>query len=273
MSRRHLPRSRRVAAVAALGLAAGLALPTAATAEPAPVELPAAPAENPLTAALEALRGVPDADPAALTAAEAIANAHGSLTDVAEDSPLAAYEDGIEFLRTLGIEPFLYPTVAPFCAADGNLPLGVVPAAAGAVPGPWPNLQVAGFDLNAVDPAETLFAFVPLGLDAEADTAGVQLAWFNINTFQGGIVPMGTIGEVAAASVPDIVPEALRPTVQKAIEEFVSGTLPAGGARVAPVETGSGTVLSAIFGNVRNSETSCFFLPTIGIVNVPATEG
>ena len=46
-----------------------------------------------------------------------------------------------------------------------------------------------------------------------------------------------------------------------------------GGARVAPVDTGSGTVLAAVFGTVTNGETSCFFLPTVGIVDVPATAG
>ena len=37
------------------------------------------------------------------------------------------------------------------------------------------------------------------------------------------------------------------------------------GARLAPVETGNGTVLSAVFGTVQNGNRSCFFFPMIGI--------
>jgi len=230
------------------------------------------PAENPLPAALHALRTTPGSDPLAIAAAEAIGGARGSAVDAVETSPLGAYEEGMEFLRRLGVEPFLYPAIAPFCSEDGALPLGTVPAAAGALPGPWPNIDFAplAVDLNVVDPAQTLFAFVPLGLEGDADTSGIQLAWFNINTLQGGFVPMGTMTEAAAQAVPSNVPEEMRPLVEAAISRFITDAVPFGGVRVAPVETGSGTVLSAIFGTVQNGDASCFFLPTIGIVDVPA---
>lgn len=246
MSRTRRHHLRRFTAAAALTLAAGLTLPATATAEP-------------------------DADPVALAAAEAIQNARGGVVDAAEPSPLGAYEDGMELLRTLGIEPFLYPTGAPFCATDDNLPLGIVPAVGGAIPGPWPaTAPLPGldfeFDFDLVDPAETLFAFVPTGLDADADASGIQLAWFNVNTFQGGFVPMSSPGETLTAAVP----EQLRGFAGPIIDRFLADALPMGGVRVAPVETGSGTVLSAIFGTVRNGDTTCFFLPTIGIVDVPA---
>ncbi|MGA4690644.1 hypothetical protein ACPCXD_10300 [Rhodococcus sp. AB351] len=275
MSRRHRNRMRRISAAAALTVAAGLALPAVAVAEPAPAE-PAAPAEapatSPLVSSLEALRALPGVDPTTLAAAEAIANARGSAVDAAEATPLGAYEDGMEFLRRLGVEPFLYPTGAPFCTADGDLPLGTVPAVAGALPGPWPNSDIpfVSENLNVVSPAETLFAFVPVGLEEDADTSGIQLAWFNVNTFQGGFVPMGTPEEAAAGAIPAGVPEDLRGLVEQAITTFIADTLPLGSVRVAPVETGSGTVLAAVFGNVRNGDAQCFFLPTIGIVDVPA---
>ncbi|MCD2115903.1 MULTISPECIES: hypothetical protein [Rhodococcus] len=275
MSRRHRNRMRRISAAAALTVAAGLALPTIAGAEPAPTD-PAAPAEapatSPLVSSLEALRALPGVDPTTLAAAEAIANARGSAADAAEATPLGAYEDGMEFLRRLGVEPFLYPTGAPFCTADGDLPLGTVPAVAGALPGPWPNRSLSPLPgtLNVVSPGETLFAFVPVGLEEDADTSGIQLAWFNVNTFQGGFVPMGTPEETAAGAIPAGLPVQARGIVEQAITTFIADTLPLGGVRVAPVETGSGTVLSAVFGNVRNGDTQCFFLPTIGIVDVPA---
>jgi len=273
MSRRHRRRPHRFTAAASLALAAGLMLPAVAAADPAPADPPvAAPAESPLSGILGALRALPGGDPVALAAAEAIANARGSAVDAAESTPLGAYEDGMEFLRRLGIEPFLYPTGAPFCTADGDLPLGTVPAMAGALPGPWPDYDLAPLPetVNVVDPAETLFAFVPLGLENDADASGMQLAWFNINTFQGGFVPMGTPEEAAAGAIPTSVPPQLRGVVEQAIERFIADTLPMGGVRVAPVETGAGTVLSAVFGTVQNGEASCFFLPTIGIVDVPA---
>ncbi|MEU5840770.1 hypothetical protein [Rhodococcus sp. NPDC047139] len=275
MSRRHRHLVSRFSVAATLTLTAGLALPATAAADPAPAQpaVPAqVPAESPLSAALDALRALPDGEPAALAAAEAIANARGSAVEAAESTPLGAYEDGMEFLGRLGIQPFLYPTGAPFCTADGDLPLGTVPAVAGALPGPWPEYRPVPMlePLNLVNPAETLFAFVPLGLEGDADTTGIQLAWLNINTLQGGFVPMGTPEEAAAGAIPDTVTGPARGIVEQAVARFIADTLPMGGVRVAPVETGSGTVLSAVFGTVRNGAASCFFLPTIGIVDVPA---
>ncbi|KXF87680.1 hypothetical protein D092_00915 [Rhodococcus ruber Chol-4] len=264
---------RRLTAAASLTVAAALALPAVAAAEPpADPVVAAAPAPDPLVGALETLRAQPGADALAVAAAEAIGSARGGATDVAEDSPLSAYEDAVEFLRGLGIEPFLYPTGAPFCTEGGSLPLGIAPAVAGAAPGPWPNLNIPMVGpVNAVDPGETLFAFVPMGVEKDGEnTTGMQVAWFNVNTFQGGFVPMGTIAEAAALAVPGGVPEFAKPLVATAVQNFFAGAVPLGGVRAAPVATGSGTVLAAVFGTVQNGETSCFFLPTVGIVEVPA---
>lgn len=262
-------RMRLVTAVATVTAAAALALPAAATAEP---DAPAGPTTP--NAALDALRGASGVDPVAVAAAEAIAGAHGGVTPVADANPVTAYQDAVEFLRTLGIEPFLYPTGAPFCDDASGLPLGIAPAVAGAVPGPWPDLAplpiLSDVRINAVDAGQTLFAFVPAGLDRDGeDTTGMQVAWFNVDTFQGGFVPMGTIGEAAATAVPGAVPEQFRSLAASAIAQFFSSAVPLGGTRVAPVDTGSGTVLAAVFGTVTNGETACFFLPTVGILDVP----
>lgn len=268
MTRRTTRRRMRLTtAAAAVTAAVALALPSGASAEPT---TPAGPVSA--TAVLDALRSASGVDPAALAAAEAIAGARGGVTEIADASPVTAYQDAIDFLRKLGIEPFLYPTGAPFCNNDSGLPLGIAPAVAGAVPGAWPNLPVPGMPaLNAVEAGQTLFAFVPAGVGADdKNTTGMQVAWFNVNTFQGGMVPMGTIGEAAAAAVPEGIPDLARPVVTEAIAQFFSSAVPLGGVRVAPVDTGSGTVLAAVFGTVTNGETSCFFLPTVGIVDVPA---
>ncbi|MEZ5149596.1 hypothetical protein [Rhodococcus zopfii] len=270
-------RMRLTGAAAVVTAAVALALPTVASADPvAPAE--PAPAVDPLPTVLDALRSSAGVDPTAVAAAEAIAGARGGVTDVADASPVTAYQDAVDFLRKLGIEPFLYPTGAPFCNDNSGLPLGIAPAVAGAVPGPWPNLAplplLKDLKINAVDAGQTLFAFVPAAIERDGeDTTGMQVAWFNISTFQGGFVPMGTVGEAAAAAVPDTVPNEFKSLAAGAISQFFASAVPLGGARVAPVDTGSGTVLAAVFGTVTNGETSCFFLPTVGIVDVPATAG
>lgn len=274
------PRMRPFAAAATLAVAAGLALPAVATAQPAPeppivdppapADIPTPAADSAIVTALGVLRSTPGADQAAIAAAEAIAGARGSAVDAAEGTPLAVYDEGTEFLRRLGVEPFLYPTGAPFCTSDGNLPLGIAPALAGAVPGPWPGQSIGEFSLDVVDPAQTLFAFVPMGLEDDANADGIQLAWLNVNTLQGGLVPMGTLDEASRAAIPDTIPAPMRPMVEAAISKFLADTVPFGGVRVAPVDTGAGTVLAAVFGTVQNGESSCFFLPTVGIVDVPA---
>jgi hypothetical protein len=274
------PRMRHFTAAATFALAAGLALPTVATAQPAPespiADVPApaesaAPAvEGALATALGVLRSTPGTDQAALAAAEAIAGARGSAVDAAEDTPLGAYDEMTEFLRALGIQPFMYPTGAPFCTPDGNLPLGIAPAMAGALPGPWPNQEILGQTLNVVDPAQTLFAFVPMGLEDDANADGIQLAWLNVNTLQGGLVPMGTLEEAGSAAIPENVTGPARALAEQAVATFLAQAVPFGGVRVAPVDTGAGTVLAAVFGTVQNGDSSCFFLPTVGIVDVPA---
>ncbi|MBF6202390.1 hypothetical protein IU477_31515, partial [Nocardia cyriacigeorgica] len=100
-----------------------------------------------------------------------------------------AYQSVVQTLQALGIQPFLYPTVAANCAGDG---LGLVPAVAGAVPGPWPagKVQIPGLDLNAVKSGQTMFTFLPYGLAPDnpaTGTAGMQVAWLNISTGRGGM--------------------------------------------------------------------------------------
>jgi hypothetical protein len=180
------------------------------------------------------------------------------------------YQSAVQGLAKLGIDPFLYPTAAPFCAGGSDLPMDLIPAAAGAVPGPWPKLTLPLLgQVDAVQSGQTLFAFVPYGLASDGDkTSGMQVAWFNVDTLKGGFAPMGTVAETAEAAIPASVPTALRPTVAAAVKSFLTSTMPLGGVRAVPVETGQGTVLAAVFGTVADGETSCFFFPTVGITEV-----
>ncbi|WP_067675271.1 hypothetical protein [Nocardia miyunensis] len=205
--------------------------------------------------------------PSAADAASAVETAwHGA---VAQTDALGAYRQAIEGLRQFGMDPFLYPSASAFCA-DGST-MGLVPAIAGAVPGPWPKttVSVPGTDLSAVKAGHTMFAFVPYGMGPDgADTSGMQVAWLNTNTGQSGLTQMGSVSDVAASMVPPQVPPAMRPLAQQAVENFLGTALPRGGVRAVPVDTGSGTVLAAVFGSVRNGNRTCLFLPTVGVTRV-----
>ncbi|GAB4587524.1 hypothetical protein [Nocardia sp. IFM 10818] len=181
-----------------------------------------------------------------------------------------AYGETLGGLQALGVDPFLYPTAAPFCL--GSTTLGIAPAVAGTIPGPWPRYTVSipGLDLSAVKAGQAMFAFVPYGLNPDgADTAGMQVAWLNLSNGKSGFTPMGPLNQVLSGMIPPAVPGELRPVVERAVHDYFAGALPQGGVRAVPVDTGSGTVLAAMFGLVRNGQSSCFFFPTVGITPVP----
>ncbi|MFE6923929.1 hypothetical protein ACFVAV_23080 [Nocardia sp. NPDC057663] len=184
---------------------------------------------------------------------------------------LGAYHTVVDTLEALGVQPFLYPTVAANCAGDG---LGLIPAVAGAVPGPWPanSVQIPGLDLTAVKSGQTMFTFLPYGLSpdtATTKTSGMQVAWLNISTGRGGLASMGSITDIVRAMVPPEVPVELRPLAETAIRDFLFTAIPVGGVRAVPVDTGRGTVLAAVFGTTDNAGRSCFFFPTVGVTEVP----
>ncbi|MQY25579.1 hypothetical protein [Nocardia aurantia] len=191
-------------------------------------------------------------------------NAAGQIADPA---PTAG---GLDALEALGVKPFLYPSASPFCN-DGST-LGLVPAYAGAVPGPWPktNVTLPGLDLAAVKSGQTMFAFVPYGVDPDGtDTSGMRVIWWNADTHRAGSATMGTLSDVLGTMVPPQVPPALRPLAEQVVQGVFGQALPVGGIRAVPVETGSGTVLAAVFGSIRNGNRTCWFLPTVGITEVP----
>lgn len=182
---------------------------------------------------------------------------------------LGAYQSAVDGLKQLGIQPFLWPSAAAFCQ-DGST-LGLVPALAGAVPGPWPNLAVPvpGLDLSAVKAGQTMFAFVPYGFGPDGpDTTGMQVAWFNVANGRGGFAAMGPLSQVVSSMIPADLPPQVRPAFEQGIRNFFLSALPLGGVRAVPVDTGSGTVLAAVFGTVRNGDHTCLFLPTVGITSV-----
>ncbi|MFI8770984.1 MULTISPECIES: hypothetical protein [Gordonia] len=262
--RRRRPYRLRAGALGvAVAAAAGLCVPALATpaaaaplVEPNSLTLPDIPFDSELAAAVRLLKDA-GVDRMALDAAQAIMTSVGQLssdqiavrgaaTPVADSDPMA-------LLRTLGIQP-LTPSVAPFCTTptDDN-PLGLVTAGAGAVPGPWPLAsepltpleELFGITLpklNLVDDGQTAYAFVPAS--AGTTDAKMQIAWFNVATLQGGFADLEPISDAP---------------ILKALPLL-------SGVRLAPVQTGNGTVLSAVYGTADHAGRTCYFLPAVGIV-------
>ncbi|MFI6368457.1 hypothetical protein ACIBG0_37685 [Nocardia sp. NPDC050630] len=180
----------------------------------------------------------------------------------------AAYRAVVEALRTFGVDPFLYPALAPFCSDTGSL--GLVPAVAGAVPGPWPKttLAIPGLDPTAIKAGQVMFTFVPYGLRPDGtNAAGMNVAWVNLANGRSGVTAMGPISDVVRTMVPAETPTEMRPLAERALQDFFAA-FPVGGVRAVPVDTGSGTVLAAVFGTVDNSGKSCFVVPTVGLTTV-----
>ncbi|MFW0786645.1 hypothetical protein AAFP35_19290 [Gordonia sp. CPCC 206044] len=256
-----------IATAAALALCAPAISAPTASAEPLveqnSMTLPPIPFDAELAAAVRMLRDA-GVDRMALDAAQAIMSSVGQLSTeqaAARVTPVpAAGTDPIGLLRALGVQT-LTPSVSPFCAAPtADNPLGLVSAGAGAVAGPWPLAseplaplqQLFGITLpklNLVDKGQTAFAFVPATPTHTAtpgsDTGKMQVAWFNTTTMKGGFA--------------DLKPVADAP-ILKAVPLL-------SGVRLAPVDTESGTVLAAVFGNSDVAGRNCFFLPAVGVVD------
>ncbi|WOC13595.1 hypothetical protein [Gordonia sp. MP11Mi] len=221
--------------------------------------------------------------PAAQAAPSTDAVAAKAALDSIQPQPTDAADviDGIAaanaVLKQLGITPFT-PTIG--ACTDFTFPL----ALGGAVAGPYTpgigNLsrEFLGkeIDLNAVKRGEVLYGFVPVGVfNDTADKSGMRVAWFNVNTFKGSLSePMGGITDVIvnavkkrAAAVPDplgLLPTVLNPALD-GLRASLGNILPSNGVRGGLVDTGSGTVLSAIYGTVKKGDATCFFFPSLGI--------
>ncbi|MEO9327289.1 hypothetical protein [Gordonia aurantiaca] len=190
---------------------------------------------------------------------ESLVQRAGALPYDAAAPRQAASTDPLALLRQLGIQT-LTPSVAPFCTAPtADNPLGLVTAGAGAVAGPWPlktdpltplkplidMLPIANIpsELNLVDKGETAYAFVPA--TTRAGSGGqMQVAWFNTSTLQGGFADLKPVTDKTALTALPLL----------------------NGVRLAPVKTGEGTILSAVFGTAQNGAQTCWFLPAVGII-------
>ncbi|MGB9251851.1 MAG: hypothetical protein WCC28_19245 [Mycobacterium sp.] len=131
-------------------------------------------------------------------------------------------------------QDFIYPSISSNCGTDGGTVMAPVLSVAGPakIPTPGPS---AG---------QTAYVFTAVGTPGPADVQKLPLnvTWVNLTT--------GKSGSATLKPQPDINPQG--PT-----------TL------TATVDTGSGSIMSTIFGQVTTKDKQCQFMPTIGSTVVP----
>jgi len=131
-------------------------------------------------------------------------------------------------------QDFMYPSISNNCSSDGGNVLAPVLSVAGPakIPAPGP---AAG---------QTAYVFTAIGTSGPADVQKLPLnvTWVNLTT--------GKSGSATLKPQADINPQG--PT-----------TL------TATVDTGSGSIMSTVFGQVSTKDKQCQFMPTIGSTVVP----
>lgn len=131
-------------------------------------------------------------------------------------------------------QDFMYPSISNGCLADGGNVLATAISVAGPakIPAPGPR---AG---------QTAYVFTAIGTPGPAAEQKLPLnvTWVNLTT--------GKSGSATLKPRSDINPDG--PTTLTAI-----------------VDTGSGSIISTIFGQVTTTEKQCQFMPTIGSTVVP----
>jgi hypothetical protein len=128
----------------------------------------------------------------------------------------------------------MYPSISNGCLADGGNVLATALSVAGPAKIPTPG-PTAG---------QTAYVFTAIGTPGPADVQKLPLnvTWVNLTT--------GKSGSVTLKPQQDINPAG--PTTLTAI-----------------ADTGSGSVMSTIFGQVTTKDKQCQFMPTIGSTVVP----
>jgi hypothetical protein len=131
-------------------------------------------------------------------------------------------------------QDFMYPSISNGCLKDGSNVLATAISVAGPakIPTPGPG------------PGQTAYVFTAVGTPAPADQQVLPLnvTWVNLST--------GKSGSATLKPRPDINPDG--PTTLTAI-----------------ADTGSGSIISTIFGQVTTLDKQCQFMPTIGSTVVP----
>jgi hypothetical protein len=131
-------------------------------------------------------------------------------------------------------QDFMYPSISNGCQKDGGNIIATAISVAGPakIPAPGPG------------PGQTAYVFTAVGTPAPAAEQKLPLnvTWVNLTT--------GRSGSATLKPNPEINPQG--PTTLTAI-----------------VDTGSGSIMSTIFGQVSTLDKQCTFMPTIGSSVVP----
>ncbi len=201
---------------------------------PAPEALPAPP-PAPAPEAAPAPAPAPGAVPAAVTVPAPAPAPEAAPAPAPEAAPAGAPAPAPGFGPDAPTtQDFMYPSISNGCLKDG----GNVLATAISVAGP------ATIPLPGPKPGQTAYVFTAIGTPGPAAEQKLPLnaTWVNLTT--------GKSGSVTLAPRPDLNPEG--PTTLTAI-----------------ADTGSGSIMTTIFGQVTTTEKQCQFMPTIGSTVVP----
>lgn len=185
---------------------------------------------NPVHAAGPAPQPAPEAHlPAGVDPAHAAGPAPAAAPDAAPTAAAPGF--GADTPPT---QDFMYPSIGTNCLADGSSAIATALSVAGPAKIPLPG----------PGPGQTAYVFTAVGTPgpAEVQKLPLNVTWVNLTT--------GKSGTVALTPRPDINPDG--PTTLSAI-----------------ADTGSGSIMSTIFGQVTTKEKQCQFMPTIGSTVVP----
>ncbi|MGV0750114.1 Rv1157c family protein [Mycolicibacter minnesotensis] len=200
-----------------------------------------------LPSGVDPAKSVGPAPQAAPNAPEALPAPAEALPDAAPAAPEAAFiapapdAATAATAATPGFGPdapptqdFMYPSIGQNCQADGGNVIATALSVAGPATIPTPGPK----------PGQTAYVFTAMGTPGPAETQKLPLnvTWVNLTT--------GKSGSATLQPRTDINPEG--PTTLTAI-----------------VDTGSGSIMSTIFGQVSTKDHQCNFLPTIGSTVVP----
>lgn len=226
--------------VPALGAGGDAHLPMgvdpAHAAGPAPEALPA-PAPAPAPAPEAAPAPAPGAVPAAATIPAPAPAPEAAPAPAPAPSPEAAPAGAAApgfGPNTPTKQDFMYPSISNGCLKDGGNVLATAISVAGPATIPLPGPQ----------PGQTAYVFTAIGTPGPAAEQKLPLnaTWVNLTT--------GKSGSVTLQPRSDLNPEG--PTTLTAI-----------------ADTGSGSIMTTIFGQVTTTEMQCQFMPTIGSTVVP----
>jgi hypothetical protein len=206
---------------------------------PAPGAIPGTEAHLPMGVdPAHAVGPVPEAALAPAPSPEAAPPAAAVAPAPAPSAPPDATPDGAPAPAfgpdTPPTQDFMYPSISNGCLKDGSNVLATAISVAGPakIPTPGPG------------PGQTAYVFTAIGTPAPAaeQTLPLNVTWVNLST--------GKSGSATLKPRPDINPDG--PTTLSAI-----------------ADTGSGSIISTIFGQVTTLDKQCQFMPTIGSSVVP----